>query len=353
MYKEKKYSITIIWWTSGFWKWLALFLLRKFSSEIEITITWTNEQNTKKVASELICKYSTDNINAAKDADIVIFSVPIWLTEEIIRTVWPHIKSWSLVMDVTSIKNTPSKAMIESVNKDVLVIPTHPMFGPFISTIAWQIIILTPDYKTKKNNRYKILKSFLENENAKVFEVSPVEHDKMMAIIQWLTHYNMFILWETIKRLKVDIKQSFDFVSPIYKILISSIGRYANQNPKLYSDIQMSNPEILDIHKVFIDSANDYSSYIKNKDEKQFIDSLEETKEFFWDNADYWQKYTDKIIFMISRQIEKIENNIWNKITMLNIYSKEKIGWVLKEYRDEICILDNGEKYDINEWEVL
>jgi prephenate dehydrogenase len=32
-------------------------------------------------------------------------------------------------------------------------------------------------------------------------ETMPVEHDKMMAVVQGLTHLNMFVFAETIKRL--------------------------------------------------------------------------------------------------------------------------------------------------------
>lgn len=74
----------------------------------------------------------------------------------------------------------------------------------------------------------------------------------MMAVIQWLNHFNIFIFGETIKRLNFNIDKSMDFISPIYKIIISSVARYLWQNPKLYYDIQVHNKEILKVHKVFM-----------------------------------------------------------------------------------------------------
>jgi len=346
-------KITIIWWTSGFWEWLTDFILKRFQNKVEITITWINEEKAKEVSEKLNCTYSLNNIEAVKDADITVFAVPIAYTESVIKEVCLYLKSWSTVLDVTSIKQSPTKAMIESVPDDILVIPTHPMFGPYVSSIAWQIIVLTPEEKNKEDSRYKFLKDFLEKEWAKVVETSPKEHDKMMAVVQWLTHFNMFVLWETLKRLHIDIEKSLNFVSPIYKIMLSSVARYMNQNPKLYWDIQMFNPEVLEVHKVFMETTNDFNKFVKEKDETNFIKTIEWTQKYFWENALAWQKYTDKIIYMISEQSEKAKNNIWKQVEIINIYTEKKEKWILNDFQNDIIIFENGNKYWIDEWGIL
>ena len=346
-------KVTIIWWTSGFWKWLADFLLKEFSKEIELTITWTNENKAVKVSSELKCCYSLNNIKSVKDADVIVFSVPIAWSENIMKEICPHVKSWSVVLDVTSIKKGPSKIMRDFCNNEVLVIPTHPMFGPFVSSIASQIFVLTPEEQVKKDSRYIFLKTFLANLWAKVIESTPKEHDKMMAVVQWLTHFNMFVLAETLKRLKIDIKKSMNFISPIYKIMISSVSRYISQDPKLYWDIQMFNSEVLEVHKVFMEVTNNFNKFVKDKDETSFINTILEGKKYFWDNALAWQKYTDKIIYMISKQREKIENNLWKKVTLINIYSKEQVIWIITKFENNYIFLENLWEYNIDEWEIV
>ena len=347
------HKITIIWWTSGFWKWLAQFLLNEFSFEIEITITWTNKDKAIKVANELKCNYYLDNIKAVKNSDIVVFSIPIARSKKIMKEVCPHIKQWSVVLDVTSIKDVPSKIMKKFCNKDVLVIPTHPMFWPFVSSIASQIFVLTPKENIKKDKRYIYLKTYLENLWAKVIESNPKEHDKMMAVVQWLTHFDMFVLAETLKRLKIDIKKSMDFISPIYKIMISSVSRYISQDPKLYWDIQMFNSEVLEVHKVFMEVTKDFNKYVKEKDEESFISTISDWKKYFWENGIVWQRYTDKIIYMISKQTEKIKDNIWKDITLINIYSKEKVNWIIIKFENDLISLKNIWEFSIDEWEVI
>jgi prephenate dehydrogenase len=128
------------------------------------------------------------------------------------------------VADVTSIKKFTSKVM--SSRDDLIVIPTHPMFGPYISSIAGQVFVLTSDDKNKQTPEYQFVKNFLEVEKAKVIEATPEYHDRMMAVVQGLTHLNMFVVGETMKRLGFNIANSMDFISPIYKLMVSSVGRY-------------------------------------------------------------------------------------------------------------------------------
>ena len=348
-----KHNITIIWGTSWFWKWLAKFLLTNFQNNINLIITWRDIKKGEILAKELWCNFTNDNIKSVENADITIFSTPISIIEKTIKQVAPYLKKWSLVSDVCSIKKFPSKALQKYSPKDVLVLPTHPMFGPSTWIIAWQIFVLTPlKQKDKSDNRYIFLKSFLEKSWAKVIESNPVEHDKMMAVVQWLTHFDMFVLWETIKRLNIDVEKSLDFVSPIYKLMLSSVWRYIYQHPKLHWDIQMYNDEVLNVHKVFMQTTNDFNKFVINKDEDNFINTILQTNKYFWKNAEKWQIYTDKVIYLISKQIELIEKNIWKEISLTNIYSKEKITWILEKYENENIFMKDWKNYDINKWEI-
>lgn len=348
-----KQNITIIWWTDWFWKWIAEFLLKHFWENINLTITWRNNQKWEKLSKKLNISFYTDNIESVKNADITVFAVPIAFMEETIKQVAPYLKQNSVVLDVCSIKDFPSKTLKKYSPENVLVIPTHPMFGPFISSIAGQIFVLTAQEKDREDFRYKFLVDFLRKSSAKVLETSAKEHDRMMAVVQWLTHYDIFVFGETMRKLWVDIKKSLDFVSPIYKLKISSVARYMHQNPWLYSDIQMYNKEILEVHKAFMETSTKFNKFVEQKDVQNFISTIEETKKYFWENAKKGQTYTDKIIYLISKQIDLVKQNIWKNIKLENIYSGKVLEEKIIDYKDEIIFLQNWEKLDINEWRVF
>ena len=344
-------GIAVIWWTSGFGLWTANYI-KKYFSESKIIITWRDIEKWEKIAKENNLNFTNNNKEAIKGADIVIFAVPISKMEETIKTYVPYAKENSVVVDVCSIKWFPSQTMKKYAPESCLIIPIHPMFWPYIQEITDQIFVLTPlDEKTKKDERYKFLVNFLEKKNAKIIETTPKYHDKMMAVVQWLTHITMFSVWETIRRLWIDIQDSLNFVSPIYKLMINSVARYVGHDPKLYWDIQMFNTEILNVHNEFMGVIKDFNKVIEAKDEYWFLNIIEATKQGFGKKiTQEGQKYTDKIIYLMWEQVEKINNNIWKEMIFKNIYSWIKIVWKVIEIMDDNVILESWQKIDLLEY---
>lgn len=348
-----KYKVVVLWWTSGFGKWLAEYIINNFRDYVEVTITWVNLEKWIKVASEMWSIFSNNNVEAVKDKDIVIVSVTINNTLKVIEEIASYVKPGAILADVTSVKIWPSEYMKKFSSKDVLVIPTHPMFWPFIKTIASQIFVLTPDDEYKQDFRYQWLKNYLTQKWANVYESTPLEHDKMMAVVQWLTHFNMLTIWETIRRLNFDIGLSQKFISPVYKLMTASVWRYLSQNPSLYADIQMNNPQVLKVHDVFMEVATDFNTYAKSKNTDSFIKLVEDSNKYFWEWSEEWQRYTDKIIYLMSTQVNKIKKNIWEESIFENIYTKDVTEWEISKFENNKVFLNNGKILDINEWIIL
>jgi prephenate dehydrogenase len=176
----------------------------------------------------------------------------------------------------------------------------------------------------------------------------------MMAIVQWLTHLNMFVVWETMKRLGFNIADSMDFISPIYKLMVSSVGRYLGQNPWLYADIQMYNDEVLWVHEAFLETAHNYHDSVKDKNYDKFCADIIAARESFGvSNCEQGQAYTDKVIYMLWAQIDILKNNIWNEISLKNIYSGDMNAGVLEKYEWEKIFFWWGDIYEMGEHEVI
>ncbi len=352
--------ITILGWTGGFGKWLAEYILRNFShisdsgaEKLRLTITGRNTKKWQDAAKEIWAVYIQDNQKAVQDADIVIYAVSIAYMQETIESTLDALKAWAIVLDVTSVKQMPVKAFSQA-RKDIIVIPTHPMFGPYILDIAGQVIVLTADEWTQKKQEYQILIDFLRAKKARVIESTPKYHDQIMAVVQWLTHLSIFVMAETMKRLQFDISASMDFVSPIYKIMVSSVGRYLSQNPWLYADIQIYNSEIWKVHENFLDAAKDFHTSIKDRDIQAFCSDRESAREFFGEeNCQIGHAYTDKIIYLLWRQVDLIKENIGNRVTLKDIYSWEVIEGQLVKYENNKIFLDSGECYSIDFYELI
>ena len=136
MAQDDNSNMTIIGGTHGLGRWLAEHL----NNDFNIRITSRDESSGKPVAEEIGVEYSNNNIEAIKDADIILFSVPIEHMVETIREVAPHAPEGSLLMDVASVKTEPSEALEKYAPENAEILPCHPMFGPRVPTLKRQII---------------------------------------------------------------------------------------------------------------------------------------------------------------------------------------------------------------------
>ncbi len=216
------------------------------------------------------------NEELVKRSEIVMFSVPLHLTETIIKQVVPHTRADQLLMDVSSLKTKPVEAMLRS---EASVIGLHPMFGPQVSSIRGQTIIACPARIDKKNKQ--TIYEIFESSGARIKETTPEEHDRMMSIIQVLIHFSTIVMGRTLREMGVSIEKSLDYTSPIYRLEMNFIGRLFAQDPALYGAIGMLNPHSEEVLNKLHESFINYMDIIKSKNLDEFIDDFNKTANFF------------------------------------------------------------------------
>jgi len=332
--------------TDGLGKWFARFLKSK---GFDVIVTGRDVNKGKKVERELGVTFTGDNVEAAKKGDVVIVAVPINVTEKVIREVAPHVRKGALLMDITSIKEIPARAMEECVKEGVCVIPAHPMFGPSTPSLKRQVVILTPSERHMSNPWFKRVKEFLEEEGARVVVMSPREHDRIMGIIQGLTHYAYIALGTTLKELNVDIRESRKYASPIYELMINIIGRIVGQNPYLYADIQMFNPQIGHIHETFIRECMKLRDIVARKDRESFVEVMREAARHFGSETIRGMRYSNKAVGAIIQELEKLEKSIGKEVALRHLETGNVHYGILKDIQDDTVILSkNGKEVRIN-----
>ena len=160
------------------------------------------------------------NADIAETCDLVIVSVPIRDTVRVIGEIAPLLGKDQVLCDFTSLKVAPVAAMLKS---EAQVIGLHPMFGPTLSSIARQTIIMCPARIT--GTMLSDLRGIFLHEGAVCTIATPEEHDRMMAIVQGLTHFVTICMADSIRRLGIDIGKTGPFMSPVYQIELSLVGR--------------------------------------------------------------------------------------------------------------------------------
>ena len=283
----------------------------------EVVITGRDVRKGEKVAGELGVEFTNDNTGAAQKADIVIISVYIDNTLDVIKEVAPHVRPRCLLMDFTSVKIEPCRAMEEHAGKGVEIIGTHPMFGPRVASLEGQAVIVVP-MRAKKWKKF--LLDFLSRHKAKVFETTPDEHDRAMAVVQGLTHFTYISTASTLKALDIDVKDSRNYASPIYILMLDLIARIVGQSPQLYASIQMHNPHIKEVHRAFIEQASKLKDTVAGKDVEAFAKLMTNAAKHVGE-LDASMGRSDKAILALNEELRKLTESVGKEAVLRHIYS--------------------------------
>lgn len=215
----------------------------------------------------------------ARQCDLVMVSVPIRDTVRVIQEIAPLLSEDQLLCDLTSLKVRPVEAMLES---RAQVIGLHPMFGPTVGSLRHQTIIVCP--ARADENTLGGLLEILKSEGAECTITTPDAHDRMMAIVQGLTHFVTLCMADSVRRLGIDIETTRAFTSPVYQIELALVGRLLSQDPSLYADILQMNPYVPEVLSTCTSSAGDLSRIVDSDDPALF-------REFFAANSRHFGAY--------------------------------------------------------------
>ncbi|NOZ59736.1 MAG: prephenate dehydrogenase [Euryarchaeota archaeon] len=306
----------------------------------EVLITGRDEAKGERVAREIGVRFSRDNVAAARWGDVVIISVYIDNTVEVIRQVAPHVREGALLMDVTSVKVEPCRAMLEHARRGVEIVGTHPMFGPRVKSLEGQVFVLTP----LRGERWKRwLLEWLERHRARVIVTTPEEHDRIMSVVQCLTHFTYISVASTLQELGVDVKYSRRFASPIYELMLDLIARIVGQNPHLYASIQMHNPLATKVHDTFIAQASRLRDIVAAQDKRAFVELMAKAARHMGD-VEAAMGRSDKAIHALSEELKKLRESLGKEVALRHLYSGAVHIGVVKEVTPERVTLISGRK---------
>ncbi|NJL80568.1 MAG: bifunctional chorismate mutase/prephenate dehydrogenase [Richelia sp. RM2_1_2] len=280
--------ITII----GGWGQMGQFFARELSSFGHQVCAFGNEDWLR--ADELLC-----------DADLVLISVPIERTVEVIQRAAQYLKPTTAIADITSIKTEPLKAMLEY-HKGA-VIGLHPMFGPKVKSFAEQIVVVCSG---RDDDKFQWLLDFFAAKGSKLVKSTAEEHDKMMVVIQAIRHFARFSLGVFLAEENIDIQRSLLMSSPTYRQEIDILKRLFAQSSHLSADIMLATEERC---KTIVSLAETYSSLAKlvqQKDREGLIKEFESAQSFFNQLLDFEEKSEEEQInnYLINNNLNSSEH---------------------------------------------
>ncbi|MBQ2652475.1 MAG: prephenate dehydrogenase [Methanobrevibacter sp.] len=331
-----KMNVGIIGGSDGLGKTLIYY----FRDEFDVYITGRDHKKGRAVAEEMNVNYIESNAGLANISDMLVISVPIQHTCDVIREVAPFMKEGSVMVDVTSVKEGPSKTMAEVLPDSIEYIPTHPIFGPRTTRLDNQVIVLTPDAKGKW---YSKVYEYLKGKNMRIIETTAEKHDFMMSIVQVLTHFSFISTASAIEKLKVDISETEDYESPIYNLMIDMIARIVSQNPYLTYNIQSMNTNGPKVRNTFAEAVIELRDAINNKDDEKFMDIAINATKHMGDITNALGR-SDKAIGSLNYEYGILFKSIGKEVGLKHIYSGKIHTGILESVDGKSAVLKKGSK---------
>lgn len=224
-------------------------------------------------------------------ADLVVVSVPIVNTLEIIEQLKPYLTEEMILADLTSVKAQPLAKMLEV--HDGAVVGLHPMFGSDIASMAKQIVVCCHG---RESSRYQWLLEQIQIWGARLEVIDAKEHDHSMTYIQALRHFSTFAYGLHLSQQSVKLAQLLALSSPIYRLELAMIGRLFAQDAGLYADIIADKPENMDVIKSLQQSFSEAIAFFENHDKAGFISAFEKVHQWFGDYSEQFLKESRNLL---------------------------------------------------------
>ncbi len=219
-----------------------------------------------------------NNEEVISRSDVVLVSVPLHQAVEILSELAPYFRPQQLVLEICSLKVGPMAALERS---SAWYVGLHPMYGPYVSDFRGQTMIVCRGRIPEPH--WLWLLRLLEDSGLKIHICSAEEHDRMMAVIQLIPHLATVVLGHSLRQLGVDIQNSLQFTSPIYRLELDLIGRLFAQDPRLYAAIGMQNPYKKEALSALCKAFDSTVRSVSDNRWDTFLRSFEDTRNYLGD----------------------------------------------------------------------
>ena len=197
----------------------------------------TDQKELAQTAAELGLSFRKSIAEVCAEAEAVFLCVPISQIASTVRDLKTWLRPGTVVFDTCSVKLYPAEVMQTHLGgvEQVELIATHPMFGPDSGANGLQGLSLVMWPLRAATNAYPLWREYFKSLGLMVVEISPDEHDRLVANSQGVAHYIGRVLGELqLQETPIDTKG--------FTLLRSVVQQTCNDSWELFHDLQNYNP---------------------------------------------------------------------------------------------------------------
>ena len=250
----------------------------------EIVTTARSEKTRARVRELGVVDRVVDtNVEAVKDADLVILCIPVGACGAVTAEIGPHLKPGAIVSDVGSVKGAVVREMAPYIPAGVHFVPAHPVAGTehsgpdagFASLFRGRWCIVTPPDDANPHQLTDLVQ-FWEALGANVEVMDAAHHDLVLAVTSHLPHLIAYTIVGTASDLE-DVTQS--------EVIKYSAGgfrdftRIAASDPTMWRDVFLSNKDaVLEMLQRFTEDLTALQRAIRVGDGEALFDHFTRTR---------------------------------------------------------------------------
>ena len=216
-------------------------------------------------------------VEDAKWADVVIVSIPISRTEDMLRKLDTICGPDTLIFDIASLKS-PFLETVRELGRKRKVCSVHPMFGPSAKSMYNRNVVLC-DCGSKDAVDETL--ELLDNHGANIRIMPVEEHDMYMSYVLGLSHAVNIAFFTALDRSGVPFSDMESVASTTFEKMMDTNKSVALEDPNLYYEIQHMNSTRENMLKEFDRAVHDVVQAALSDDPKAFKTLMDRGREYF------------------------------------------------------------------------
>jgi len=241
-----------------------------------------------------------DGYSVSRKSDVIFYSVEAKNIDAVVAQYGPATKVGAVVSGQTSVKEPEVKAFEKHLPPDVHIIPCHSMHGPSVDPTGQPLVLVR---HRCDDEHFQLMERILECMNSDVVELSYLEHDRITADTQAVTHLaflSMGTAWKTMGQFPWEDES---YVGGIDNVKVLMALRIYSNKWHVYAGLAMMNPSAKRQIKQYAQSATDLFKLMIQERKEEFVNRVRTAQRNVFSQAKQPVLLSDDILAMFGLSI--------------------------------------------------
>ncbi|MFW9811889.1 MAG: prephenate dehydrogenase/arogenate dehydrogenase family protein [Candidatus Thorarchaeota archaeon] len=253
----------------------------------------------KSIDTKNRVEFTSNNTIAVKDADLVVISVPMDLTTQIVQEVTPFMNENSILCEIATLKSNIVEELKTLGNLGIQPLSIHPLFGPSSEDLRKKYALIPVlDMRREKDLANALFP------DSQIIVIESSEHDRFMALTLSLPYFANIILASVLKDEDFTLIEQLSGTTFAIQFMLSmSIMSHSSE---FQLALQTENQNSIGVLKAFQTRFAEELSQLEN-DPIAFQKSYRKTKSQLEEKLVLEQKYQDmyRILKVLEEEVEE------------------------------------------------